>query len=401
MPSTPPRTPKYRHYKPKDLAVVRIDGKDHYLGKYGSPESHERYRRLLAEWLSSKAVSVVREQPSDGTGSSPPPAIYVNELILAYWTHAKSYYVKRGRATDEQAGIRSALRYVRRLYGRTRADEFSPLKLKAVRQAMIDTDLSRRVVNQYVQRIRRMFRWGVENELVPVEVYQALMTVSGLRKGRSKAREIPPVPPVPDEHIEATLPHLPEIVQAMVRFKRLTGCRPEDVCNLRPADINRSDGIWCCEPASHKMDHTKHRRRFYIGPKAQKVLLPWLDRRPDAYCFCPRESADASLAKRRRNGKARSVLPQTKLTQRRNRNRAPGDHYTRYSYRQAIERACKRAEIPVWSPNRLRHTRGTEIRHRYGLEAAQVTLGHARADVTEIYAEKNLEMAVRIARETG
>ena len=51
MPSKRPRTPKYRHYKPKDLAVVRIDGKDQYLGKYGSPESHEKYRRLVAEWL--------------------------------------------------------------------------------------------------------------------------------------------------------------------------------------------------------------------------------------------------------------------------------------------------------------------------------------------------------------
>lgn len=33
------RLPNYRHHKPKNLAVVRIDGKDHYLGSYGSPES--------------------------------------------------------------------------------------------------------------------------------------------------------------------------------------------------------------------------------------------------------------------------------------------------------------------------------------------------------------------------
>ena len=41
--------PKYRHYKPKNLGVVRIDGRDHYLGKFGSPESYEKYHRLLAE----------------------------------------------------------------------------------------------------------------------------------------------------------------------------------------------------------------------------------------------------------------------------------------------------------------------------------------------------------------
>ena len=41
--------PKYRHYKPKNLGVVRIDGRDHYLGKFGTPESYEKYHRLLAE----------------------------------------------------------------------------------------------------------------------------------------------------------------------------------------------------------------------------------------------------------------------------------------------------------------------------------------------------------------
>jgi integrase len=49
----------------------------------------------------------------------------------------------------------------------------------------------------------------------------------------------------------------------------------------------------------------------------------------------------------------------------------------------------------------LRHNRATEVRRRYGIEAAQVALGHARADVTEVYAEKNMEMATRIAREMG
>jgi len=32
---------------------------------------------------------------------------------------------------------------------------------------------------------------------------------------------------------------------------------------------------------------------------------------------------------------------------------------------------------------------------------AQVALGHAHADVTQVYAEKNMELARRIAREMG
>ena len=54
-----------------------------------------------------------------------------------------------------------------------------------------------------------------------------------------------------------------------------------------------------------------------------------------------------------------------------------------------------------WSPNRLRHSAGTEIRKHYGLEAAQVILGHASADVTQVYAERDLQKAVEIMREVG
>ena len=54
-----------------------------------------------------------------------------------------------------------------------------------------------------------------------------------------------------------------------------------------------------------------------------------------------------------------------------------------------------------WSPNRLRHSAGTEIRRRYGLEAAQVVLGHAKADVTQVYAERDIELARRVIQEVG
>ena len=57
--------------------------------------------------------------------------------------------------------------------------------------------------------------------------------------------------------------------------------------------------------------------------------------------------------------------------------------------------------VPHWHPNQLRHTHGTEVRRRFGLEAAQVALGHERADVTQVYAERNLDLAVKVAAEVG
>lgn len=41
------------------------------------------------------------------------------------------------------------------------------------------------------------------------------------------------------------------------------------------------------------------------------------------------------------------------------------------------------------------------MRKEYGLEAAQVVLGHARADVTQVYAEADVAQAVRVAAEIG
>jgi integrase len=78
-----------------------------------------------------------------------------------------------------------------------------------------------------------------------------------------------------------------------------------------------------------------------------------------------------------------------------------GDHYTKDSYNRAIRRACKQAGVPSWTPNQLRHSSGTEVRNKYGLDAAQAYLGHAHANTTEIYAELDFEKAVKVAREIG
>ena len=42
--------PTYRRFKPRDLAVVTIDGRDYYFGKYGTPASKQKYASLLRSW---------------------------------------------------------------------------------------------------------------------------------------------------------------------------------------------------------------------------------------------------------------------------------------------------------------------------------------------------------------
>ena len=90
----------------------------------------------------------------------------------------------------------------------------------------------------------------------------------------------------------------------------------------------------------------------------------------------------------------RSRRPQTA-------KRTPRARYDKDSYRWAIRKACQKAGVPVWHPNQLRHSAATEIRSRFGLEAAQAVLGHAKADVTQIYAERDLRLAAEIMGEIG
>jgi integrase len=384
------RPPAYRLHKPTGQAVVRLDGKDHYLGKHGTEASQEAYRRLIAEWLTSPRRR--REIAAEAADER----LTINGLILAYWDrHVVPHYVKDGRPTSERDNIRQALRFLRRLYGHTPAAAFGPVALKAVRGAMVEAGRCRTLINKDVNRVRGLFRWATEEELYPGSAYQALRAVQGLAKGRGAAKELPPVAEVAHQVVLATLPHLSPQVAAMVRLQLLSAARPGEIASLRPCDVDRSDPeAWLFRPGSHKTEHHGRERVIVLGPRAREVLRPWLDRDPEAYCFCPAEvvaarTAGAPAATSPTPGRRAAARPK------------PGGRYTKDSYRVAIGRACRRAGVPAWTPHQLRHTRATEIRREFDLEAAQIILGHSKPDTTLVYAERDLSRARAVMARIG
>ena len=178
-------------------------------GPFGSSESLAEKARLEFEL----ATSPLRNPTADRA------RICVNELLVAFLEHAERHYRgPDGNATSELREYKLVSRHVRVLYGDTPVAEFGPLRLKAVRQKMIDAGMCRGVVNQRIGRVRRMFKWGAGEELVPSAVYQSLAAVAGLQTGRTEARETQPVRPVPDDVVNATLPHLSHHVRAMVEL---------------------------------------------------------------------------------------------------------------------------------------------------------------------------------------
>ena len=139
---------------------------------------------------------------------------------------------------------------------------------------------------------------------------------------------------------------------------------------------------------------------FLLALKAQRILQKYLLRPEDQHCFSPAESEknrnDARHAARKT---PLSCGNRPRKTLRKARKRPPGQFYTTGSYGRAIRYACRRAGIPSWAPNQLRHAFATDVRKQHGLEAAQLLLGHAKADVTQVYAERDLEKGLQVARQ--
>jgi integrase len=412
MPSSSLRVPNYRRHKPTGQAVVTLNGCDFYLGKWNTATSRKEYKRIVAEWLAR-----------DGNPPSPSSDdLTVSELVAAYWRFAKRYYGPLPSAQSSLPAIKSAIRHLKGLYGHTPARDFGPIALKAVRVQIVASGVTRNGVNNAVDRIKRIFRWAVAEEMLPAASYQALTAVPGLARGHTNAPDKPPVTPVGDATVNATLNHLSAIVADMVRLQRLTGARPDEICRMRPDEIDRSGEVWQYKPMRHKTEHHGQPRVILIGPRAQEVLRPYLLRAADAYCFCPAESE----AKRRADAHARRATPlscgnRPGTNRKRRPKRTAGDGYDTWSYRRAIHRACDKINRTMlkearelgeqldddarlfhrWSPNRLRHAAATELRKRFGIEAAQLVLGHASPQTTLVYAERDLATASKFVQQVG
>jgi integrase len=378
------QVPSYKLHKPSGQARVIIGGKHLYLGAFGSPESRQAYARLIAERLAPTLT-----EPSTPSGILAFPRLTINELLLQYWTFAQTYYVKDGQPTKELTSMREALGHLRAVYENLLATEFSPRKLKAVRQHMIDCGLCRGMVNSRVNRIKRVIKWAVSEELIPSAVYESVRTAPGLKFGRTEARETEPIQPVPDESVDRFLPFVLRQVAAMIELQRLTGMRPGEVVIMRKRDIDLSGAVWIYVPPDHKNRWRGHRRQAPLGPKSQALLTPFLERTAEDCLFVPREAEQERNGARRLQSSPTGKTPiypsellrrehAIRARKRRKPKRPKRDRYDVDSYRRAIDYGIRRAnthrgdrpETPHWHPNQLRRRFATDVRRLFGVEAA-------------------------------
>ena len=367
------RIPQPCYHKGTGRWYVTLRGKEEYLsGRLpwsATPpaEVQSEYDRVMSAWLTARA------QPPDRLGSSP----LVAEVCSSYLGTIGHY------SGGERRNVIEVVRILAQEAGGEPIAGFSAGRLRQVRQKMIDGEPGKEggrspwaahFVNKQVSRLRRMFRWAVVEGLVPAEVWHGLRALPGLRESK-RDRRARRVEEVPDELIEATLPHIHERLRSMVQAHRLIGCRAQEIVVARTCDFDLDADpdqgehrCWLFTPSESKTDE-----RYWVGPRAQEVLRPLLN---------PAEPLAWLWPTRVKKGKGR---------------------YSTASYRRFIERACIAGGVKHWSVLQIRHAAAEEARRKHpkALEAAQARLRHARMQVSEIYANDLSALGRDVARKLG
>lgn len=374
---------------PSGQARIKIAGRQVYLGKFGSSESHTEYARLKAAWEVGDIPDVVRPKASAPSASAS-ASLTVADAVALFFEQCRSHHIREedGTPKKEMSLYVDAVKPLAKLYGKTPLADFRVSALKAVRQAMVDHGWTPRVVNHHVVRVRHVFRWLEEQELAPEGRWNHLRALKGLRAG------VADVPPVPEADLAATLPELRPVVRGLVEVLLWTGARPSEIMTLQRGDvvqagrIELSPGVWlmlgkvwAAVLAHHKTAYAGHRRIIFFGPKAQAALTPFLERTAEAYLFSPRESVAKAQLKRKR--------------------RKVGERYTPCSLLHAIHAACERAGVDKWGPYRLRHNAASRLANELGPDVARVVLGHRDLAITRRYVLDDVQKAVDAMEKAG
>lgn len=389
------KTPKYRLHKPSGRAVVTlVDSvtrrrRDVWLGQHNTDASRAAYHNAIGRWQANGRIL----EPDDREPARPAGGVSVRLALNKY----RDYITPLVSPTHGMT-IARALDLAIEGYGDTSAATFGPRKLKDVRLTLVGLGWQRDTINKCVQIIVRAFKWAASEELVAASVHAQLKTVSGLKAGELEVEDGHGVPAAPEADIANACEHLPRQVRAMIDLQLLTGMRPGEVVMMRAVDITIGGRVWYYDPPTHKTAHLGKSRRIRLGPRCIEIIRPFMTGlRPDGYLFDPR-LVNAEAKARDAAGKRRP----TQKPNRRKTDRTIGEHYTVTSYRIAVQRACKKADVPKLSPRQFRKNGLTLLERLHGLEVAAKFADHSEATTTaRHYIERDNVMLDRIAVESA
>lgn len=288
----------------------------------------------------------------------------VDELCGGWIAWCETYYRRKdGSQTGEAWGCQNSVRVLREMYGRRPAAELQHSDMLAVRDALVRTGIARVTVNRYMERIKRLWRWALDEGRLTAAQKAELSQVQNLKAFRSEAHETEPVRPVDDSVVAATCEVMARNTADMVRVQRLTGMRPGEICGMAWPLVDTSAEPWVYRPEHHKTEWKGKIRAVLIGPKARAILEKY---RAWTHPFSPRAAFDVETARGVEGRRGVRGIPD-KLT----------ETWETARYACTVRDAARRAGVRPWSPNQLRHAFATEVRRRYGILPAAMLMGHS------------------------
>ncbi len=301
------------------------------------------------------------------------------------------------------------------LYADLPVNAFGPLELQAVRakivtgrsqrKSTLGQPVSRAYVNKLINLARRIFKWGVSRTYYPPENLIALRCVEALQLGHSDGTvERPVVEAVAEDVIEATLPHLPPTLADMVRVQCLTGMRPKELCEMRLSEIDASDPeCWIYAKRDHKTAWRGKSKIVPLGPRAIAILskyVEWAKGYTNDFLFSPIRSENQRLKELRLRRKTK-VQPSQVCRKKPQPKRVLRECYTAAAYARRISLICKKHGIPHWFPYQIRHLVAETAQAQHGsIEHVCALLGDD-VESAKIYAQRNLTLAKKLAKERG
>ncbi len=283
--------------------------------------------------------------------------------------------VLAGAKKPELAQVHTLSRLAGDHLGRRCPIDVEPTRWEEVRDAMIASGMIANTINRYFRLLKRIYSWAAYLGWVDERIAGRLSRMPSVAQDACRLSKA--VEAVSDQHVESTLNCGPGFgrYKAMIRFQRLTGCRPGEMCRMRwdhiTRDTNDPGRPWRWTVHHHKTSHrTKKPKTYIIGPKAQEIL---------ERLFKPSTERDSPYVFQTKNGR----------------------HIELFAYRRAIRRMCDKAGVPRWLPNQLRHARATEVSAKFGAMAEAASLGHTAKVAQAVYVERDMELAELVALEIG
>ena len=355
-------------------------------GKYQSPESLAAFEKSLGFFLLHGTAPPWVGQPQQRPSSPAGPRTDLAEVLADGPTveeicHQFTRHRMPGYCYSEQCHYRTAMRDLCFLYAARPADSIGKRELLEVRALFVRAGKCLKGCNGQTRRVKAVFQWAADHELVPDAVPLNLQALRNLKHGEA------PTPPrkqaVSDELVRQTCQHLPREAVDIINVLRHSGARSGELYQLRVKDLQMAaKDLWIYQPAKHKNAYRGHSRTILFGPQSLAILKRLVKgRRPEHHVFVRPTWDDP-----------------------RNRNRhTVGTPWSRYALGSLIARTCKRFELPHWHPHQLRHAAASAAYNRDGgtAAAAQVLRGHATISTTERYITLDEGPAHEQARKFG